>query len=500
MKINNYLVILVLAGLIFVLIVLNIQASGQSSKSVNSDAGINSVQVGTDPFAIAIDPTTHKVYVANRDSNTVSVINETTDKVIGKPITVGTPTAIAIDPTTHKVYVTNFVSNTTLVINETTDKVIGKPIHVGIGPSAIAIDPTTHKVYVTNSRSNTVSVLDPNNHNKSIHITVEMNPSAIAIDPTTHKVYVANEFSNTVSVIDRTIDKVIGKPIHVGMNPRGIAIDPDIDKVYVTNSRSNTVSIIDGATNTLLVGIRFNISPTIHSGNILCDKNFIPINQHILLKYNTQCKALFNNGFQFNSWTESLGHNSSKLINTSNLDYGAPENIFLSSIGHPPTVSATFLNITEFGDFTANFKELPSLPTGYLTTLSGFVLTTIIGTYLIPFFISWTKTKRNLKKFNKYHKIISSLYDDGKLDEQDIVSLDNLKRSISDAYANGKINKEYYESLKNEISTSYEDVYRKKILLLKPSDKNIEEKLKEIKDIITDAYSKEKLSEYTIRY
>lgn len=43
------------------------------------------------------------------------------------------------------------------------------------------------------------------------------------------------------------------------------------------------------------------------------------------------------------------------------------------------------------------------------------------------------------KNTEKYHKIVNSLYDDGKLDENDIESLDTLKRDITDAYAKGKI-------------------------------------------------------------
>src|SRR2546423_850930 len=42
------------------------------------------VTVGNFPNAIAAVPDAHKVYVANRDSNTVSVIDNTSDRVIAK--------------------------------------------------------------------------------------------------------------------------------------------------------------------------------------------------------------------------------------------------------------------------------------------------------------------------------------------------------------------------------------------------------------------------------
>ena len=55
------------------------------------------------------------------------------------------------------------------------------------------------------------------------------------------------------------------------------------------------------------------------------------------------------------------------------------------------------------------------------------------------------------------------MYDDGKLDQDDIQSLDNLRSDISDAYAKGKINDQHYTNLKDEISILYEEIYQKKI-------------------------------------
>ncbi len=115
---------------------------------------------------------------------------------------------------------------------------------------------------------------------------------------------------------------------------------------------------------------------------------------------------------------------------------------------------------------------------------------------LIPAIINWKKTKSTVKKLNYYHKQISSIYDDGKLDENDIKSLDKLKKEVTDAYSKGTIKDEYYNSLKEEISVSYEEIYSKKIDSLKSSNKELsKDKLKEIQNDITDAYSKGKINE-----
>src|SRR2546430_632398 len=57
---------------------------------------------------IAYDPIYHTMYVANSGSNTVSIINTTTNSVIGNPVTGdNNATGIAYDPIHHRMYMTH---------------------------------------------------------------------------------------------------------------------------------------------------------------------------------------------------------------------------------------------------------------------------------------------------------------------------------------------------------------------------------------------------------
>ena len=91
---------------------------------------------------------------------------------------------------------------------------------------------------------------------------------------------------------------------------------------------------------------------------------------------------------------------------------------------------------------------------------------------------------------------MTSLYDDGKLDECDNDRLNKLNNAILDAYSEGKINNEQFSNLKNEISVLYEEMYKKRIDTLKEPNKNINREilLDTIKEDITDAYSKGKIT------
>jgi hypothetical protein len=173
------------------------------------------------------------------------------------------------------------------------------------------------------------------------------------------------------------------------------------------------------------------------------------------------------------------------------------ESLHLKSPDRPEAT----LNVTKFGTFTANFKELPpAIPSEYWIPLYGIIASTIVG-WSIPSIIGWTKSKRDVGKLNYYHKQIASLYGDGKLDEKDIEALDRLRSRVSDAYSEGKINEKHYESLRAEISILYEEIFRKKMAALDSTNnysvvkKPIQDQLAQIRNEIKYSFSKGKLNE-----
>src|SRR5689334_11253548 len=85
---------------------------------VNAESVVTAIRVGNGPGGIAINPATGKLYVANSQDNTVSVIDSSTNQVVGKPIPVGdNPVGIAFNPATGKLYVSNFYDHTVSVID-----------------------------------------------------------------------------------------------------------------------------------------------------------------------------------------------------------------------------------------------------------------------------------------------------------------------------------------------------------------------------------------------
>ncbi|PEF60475.1 YncE family protein [Bacillus cereus] len=77
-----------------------------------------------------------RIYVSNRDSNNVSVIDENTNIVMAT-VTVGTnPQGIGMNLVTNRIYVANTISSNISVIDGNTNTVIAT-VGVGVGPFGV---------------------------------------------------------------------------------------------------------------------------------------------------------------------------------------------------------------------------------------------------------------------------------------------------------------------------------------------------------------------------
>jgi YVTN family beta-propeller protein len=370
--------------------------------------------------------------------------------------------------------------------------------------NSIGVNDNTETIYITNSNG-TVLILDPYiTNNFRTNVKVSEFPNAITVNPLTNMIYIANQDANTISVIDGTTDKLI-KNISVAKRPDNININIGTNRIYVTNSYANIVTIIDGYINSVVAGIKFNIHPP-NSGIIKCGETQIQPNLYYRLNFETECRAISNKGFEFDKRSESMEGNTSKTItNTIKSDSWYNPllkwyNSFLDSVGlkQMQNYDSSTFTVTKYGNFSANFYELPPpLPPEYWGTLFGVVASSIVGSWFIPGIISGVKAKLQTRKLSDYHNKMKFLSKDGKLDQYDIELLDKLKGDITDAYARGKITDQHYNILKEEISLLYEEIYKKSI----DSANNVFDRIKKIplleklKGDITDAYARGKITD-----
>lgn len=217
-----------------------------------------SIPVGDTPQGIALTPSGARAYVANRGSNTVSVIDTATNTVTDTiPTGVG-PTYVSTSPDGLRIYVTINVDGLLSVIDTATNAIIAD-IAVP-GASVAVVTPDSTRVYVSGQPTNTVSVIDAITNTVTGTIPVGDSPIGLALTPDGTRAYVACIASNTVDVIDTATNAVIDT-VAVGVTPILLSVAPDGAHVYVTNVGNSTVSVIDTATDTVTATIGVSAQP-----------------------------------------------------------------------------------------------------------------------------------------------------------------------------------------------------------------------------------------------
>ena len=135
---------------------------------------------GIGPEAAAYDSARGEVFVANEDSDNVSVINDTTNVVVATVPVGDSPRGIAYDSGTGEVFVTICESNEVNVINDTTNQVVARiPMGAGTCPWGVAYDGDQSTVFVTLYSTNQVAVFYDSNNTLGKVISVGSNPIGI---------------------------------------------------------------------------------------------------------------------------------------------------------------------------------------------------------------------------------------------------------------------------------------------------------------------------------
>jgi hypothetical protein len=166
---------------------------------------------------VAVNPLTHKVYIANATSNDITVLDSLTLATL--TIHIGaTPTALDLNPVTNKIYVAT--SNNTVIVIDGISNTL-QAIGVGAQPSAVVVNPVRNKIYVASQSINQVTVIDGpiNPAGSSITTTVDVGIAAVAaaVDLMRNQIYIAQQGSNNVSQI--TEQPAASAPLSVTITP-----------------------------------------------------------------------------------------------------------------------------------------------------------------------------------------------------------------------------------------------------------------------------------------
>lgn len=120
---------------------------------------LDDLTVGTSPRGLAVDPSTDRIFVANQDSGTISVIEGPKDTVSATVRVTGSPVDLAVD-WAHRVYAAERLTGEIAVVDGANNSYLGA-VHVGSAPTAVSVDAKTRRVFVGNLASDSLTVLKP---------------------------------------------------------------------------------------------------------------------------------------------------------------------------------------------------------------------------------------------------------------------------------------------------------------------------------------------------
>jgi YVTN family beta-propeller protein len=217
--------------------------------------------LGSQPWAVGIDPRTNLAYVANRGSANVAVVDVIGNRVVAFQDVRSTPERVTVDSRNARVYVTNMGDGTISVLDGANNGALLSTITIGPSPGFVAVDTSSNLAFTPAACADPPTCSRGGSYLHKIDgvadtvftqdtVPLPANGTGVAFDEVNRRVYVAM-INDTVAVVDPATNKVVGL-IGVGTAPRGMAINPVTHKLYVTNSGASSVTVIDLAADTVI--------------------------------------------------------------------------------------------------------------------------------------------------------------------------------------------------------------------------------------------------------
>jgi YVTN family beta-propeller protein len=455
------------------------------------------ISVENFPYAIDSNILNNRVYVTNRGSNSVSVIDGSTNSILYNISVEKSPVGIAVNPSASWIYVTNLDSRSISVIDGITNTV-DKTIRLGPEgiPYGIAVNPLTNRVYVTDIGSNSVHVIDGVTNEVISSIQVGSKPVNIAVSVRSNILYVSNLDSNDISVIDGSTDQLVKNVLAGGDKPAGITLNPITNKAYVSNIGSETVSVLDVSdidSIKVLKNVTVNPSATpVYSENnsltkIPANLEFPLITSFVAFDPGDNMAYLTNtasntisviNGqtdsvavkITFDATPQEAGNiecNGIKTLsgNSTLYDKGEvlqcaaiPERGYLlgswSGLVNDLSSDPLTLEASEFGTLTANFKPALS-PEAYVFMIGG-----IVGASSV--FVGWYYKFGQRRYINRYMTRIETTYDTlhETEEEQCIRQLRSIRKELLYLFKKGSLSDSHYNILDKKASDYIESIRR----------------------------------------
>src|SRR6202162_1905219 len=197
-----------------------------------------------------------RVYAADQTSNTVSVIDPSTNELLGV-IRLGEPVPASLSPLytaqllvhgmgfspdSKTLAVVSVASNSVTLIDTATNAVKGT-VYVGRSPHEAFFTPNGRELWVTVRGENYVSVIDPIQMKEIRRIELANGPGMTVFGPDGKYAFVCSSFTPELAVIDVAAHKILKRVPQASPFCPNIAVSPENDEVWITLKDAGKVQV-----------------------------------------------------------------------------------------------------------------------------------------------------------------------------------------------------------------------------------------------------------------
>lgn len=173
-----------------------------------------------DPEQTSVSHDGTRLYIANEDKGTASVLEIVSGRTLAELEVGGEPEAVTTSPDGRFVSVTSEQDNQVSVIDTTANRVV-KQIPVGPRPRDTAFLPDSSTAYITSENGASISVVNTTSQTviETIRLTGEnVRPMGAVVSPDGQRLYVSTGRGGTIVSIDTKANKPVGS-VAVGTRP-----------------------------------------------------------------------------------------------------------------------------------------------------------------------------------------------------------------------------------------------------------------------------------------
>lgn len=218
---------------------------------------------GSDPEQFDLSRDGKRLFIANEDSGTLTVVNVLTGAV-EQSVPVGKePEGVRVTPDGRWIAVTSEEGNSVYLVDAHSLKV-EKSVSVGKRPRDVAFTPDGKTAYISgefDSSLYTTSLPDAPRATQLVQLRKETRPMGVVLDTPRKRLFLSTGRGGTVAVVSLEGTAKLVTEIQVGARPWGIALSHDGKRLYSANGPSNDVSIIDTATLQVIKKVAVGKSP-----------------------------------------------------------------------------------------------------------------------------------------------------------------------------------------------------------------------------------------------